>query len=269
MLMMIMLISHTLSDFIIKSSNIVLDKTKIKMSAYLSHGKWLIITSIPILIFLKVDSWIDIIIRIMGIIVIHLGLEFCKEKLQQKLVNHEKFNIINAFLFICNQIMNISIIALITSNVELEYNVFSRFLLDALLVRDGLTYADLKILFVVLYVAFSGAYFIPLIFDIVYGKVSNYGEKLNYILKVGVEEDEHSFIDEVKTGKWIGILERILILIFLFTNQLASIGIIIAVKSLARFKMMDNKIFSEYYLIGTLLSVVYTFVLYEFFQRML
>ena len=269
MLMMIMLISHTLSDFIIQSNTIVEDKTKIKMSAYLSHGKWLVITSIPILLFLKVNSWLDIIFRIMVIIVIHLGLEFCKEKLQQKLENHEKFNIINAFLFVCNQIMNISIIALITSNVEFEYNIFSRFLLDALLVRDGLTYADLKVLFVILYVAFSGAYFIPLIFDIVYGKVSNYGALLNSILKVGIEDDEHGFIDEVKTGKWIGILERILILIFLFANQLASIGVIIAVKSLARFKMMDNKIFSEYYLIGTLLSVVYTFILYEFFQRML
>ena len=268
MLMMIMLISHTLSDFIIQSSNIV-DKTKLKISAYLSHGKWLIITSIPILLFLNVNSWLDIIVRIMGIFVIHLGLDFCKEKLQRKFENHEKFNIINAFLFICNQIINISVIVLITSNVKFEYNIFSGFLPDALLVRDGLTYTDLKVLFVVLYVAFSGAYFIPLIFDIVYGKVSNYGEKLNYILKVGVEEDEHSFIDEVKTGKWIGILERILILIFLFTNQLASIGVIIAVKSLARFKMMDNKIFAEYYLIGTLLSVVYTFILFEFFQRML
>ena len=268
MLMMIMLISHTLSDFIIQSSNIV-DKTKLKMSAYLSHGKWLIITSIPILLFLNVNSWLDIIVRIMGIFVIHLSLDFGKEKLQRKFENHAKFNIINAFLFICNQIVNISFIALLTSNVNLEYNIFSRFLLDALLVRDGLTYVDLKILFVVLYVAFSGAYFIPLIFDIVYGKVSNYGTLLNSILKVGIEEDEHSFIDEVKTGKWIGILERILILIFLFTNQLASIGVIIAVKSLARFKMMDNKIFAEYYLIGTLLSVVYTFILFEFFQRML
>lgn len=70
----------------------------------------------------------------------------------------------------------------------------------------------------------------------------------------------------MKTGKWIGILERILILMFLLSNQLASIGFIIAVKSLARFKMMENKIFSEYFLIGTLMSLVYTFAIYSIFQ---
>ena len=91
---------------------------------------------------------------------------------------------------------------------------------------------------------------------------------MNRLLKVGAKTEEKKFIDEVKTGKWIGILERILISIFLFSNQISSIGFVIAVKSLARFKMMENKIFSEYYLLGTLTSVLYTFVCYAVFQML-
>jgi hypothetical protein len=90
-----------------------------------------------------------------------------------------------------------------------------------------------------------------------------------------VEEDcnkpkeANKFINEVKAGKWIGILERIIILVFLFMNQMVSIGFIVAIKSIARFKMMENKIFAEYYLLGTLLSVAYTLILYVLFNNLL
>ena len=39
-------------------------------------------------------------------------------------------------------------------------------------------------------------------------------------------------------------------------NQIGAIAIIIALKSLARFKELDDKNFAEYFLIGSLLSVL-------------
>jgi hypothetical protein len=58
-------------------------------------------------------------------------------------------------------------------------------------------------------------------------------------------------------GKWIGILERMLILIFMLQGQYGAIGLLITAKGLLRFSetgRQEEK--TEYVLIGTLLSVL-------------
>lgn len=64
-------------------------------------------------------------------------------------------------------------------------------------------------------------------------------------------------------GAVIGNLERILSAIFLAMNQIVAIGFIYTAKSIARFKEIEeNKGFAEYYLIGTLYSILYVVVAY-------
>ncbi|MBL4744797.1 MAG: DUF3307 domain-containing protein [Flavobacteriaceae bacterium] len=77
----------------------------------------------------------------------------------------------------------------------------------------------------------------------------------------------HSEIEEEKdesltsAGKWIGMLERVLILTFIVINQFAAIGFLLAAKSIFRFgdltQKKDRKL-TEYILIGTLLSFTIT-----------
>ncbi len=58
-------------------------------------------------------------------------------------------------------------------------------------------------------------------------------------------------------GRWIGYLERVLILVFIFSNNINGIGFLLAAKSIFRFgelrRSKDVKV-TEYVLIGTLLS---------------
>jgi Protein of unknown function (DUF3307) len=61
-----------------------------------------------------------------------------------------------------------------------------------------------------------------------------------------------------KAGKWIGMLERILIFCFVMLNQYEAIGFLTAAKSILRFKESEAK-HSEYVLIGTLISVATAF----------
>lgn len=62
-------------------------------------------------------------------------------------------------------------------------------------------------------------------------------------------------------GKWIGILERSLILIFLLQNQFAAIGLLITAKGLLRFSEKDRQEEkTEYVLIGSLTSVLISLV---------
>ncbi len=58
-----------------------------------------------------------------------------------------------------------------------------------------------------------------------------------------------------RVGATIGALERILIVTFILTANEAAVGFVLAAKTLARFKQLDDREFAEYYLLGTLASV--------------
>jgi len=57
-------------------------------------------------------------------------------------------------------------------------------------------------------------------------------------------------------GKWIGIIERIIVLILVLHDQYEAIGLLVAAKSIVRFNEKDRQeIKTEYLVIGTLLSI--------------
>jgi uncharacterized protein DUF3307 len=58
-----------------------------------------------------------------------------------------------------------------------------------------------------------------------------------------------------QVGATIGILERLLIVTLLLVGADVAIGFVIAAKTIARFKLLDDRDFAEYYLLGTLASV--------------
>ena len=58
-----------------------------------------------------------------------------------------------------------------------------------------------------------------------------------------------------RIGATIGILERILIVVFVLAGTDVAIGFVVGAKTLARFKLLDDRDFAEYYLLGTLASV--------------
>jgi hypothetical protein len=58
-----------------------------------------------------------------------------------------------------------------------------------------------------------------------------------------------------RIGATIGALERLLIVAFMMTGAVAAVGFVIAAKTIARFKQLDDRGFAEYYLLGTLASV--------------
>ncbi len=67
------------------------------------------------------------------------------------------------------------------------------------------------------------------------------------------EEDKN----DIKAGRIIGTLERIIMLFFINICQYSSIGLVLTAKSIARYdKISKNQSFAEYYLLGTLLSTI-------------
>lgn len=62
-------------------------------------------------------------------------------------------------------------------------------------------------------------------------------------------------VEEYNAGRYIGLLERLLVYTFVLQGQHTAIAVVIAAKGFARFKDMDQRDFAEYVVIGTLLSV--------------
>ncbi|MBU0520147.1 hypothetical protein KJ564_14565 [bacterium] len=58
-------------------------------------------------------------------------------------------------------------------------------------------------------------------------------------------------------GTQIGILERIMALTFVLLGEYNAIVLIFTAKSIARFEELKDRQFAEYYLIGTLASILF------------
>jgi hypothetical protein len=61
---------------------------------------------------------------------------------------------------------------------------------------------------------------------------------------------------EYDLGRIIGMLERVFLYFLIIWQQIGAIAILIALKSLARYKELEDKHFAEYFLIGSLLSIL-------------
>ena len=70
----------------------------------------------------------------------------------------------------------------------------------------------------------------------------------------GLDRDR-SAAPPAQVGATIGVLERLLIVTLLLVGADAAIGFVVAAKTIARFKQLEDRAFAEYYLLGTLASV--------------
>lgn len=59
-------------------------------------------------------------------------------------------------------------------------------------------------------------------------------------------------------GRWIGIFERLIFALGIIVHSWEILAAVIALKTVARFKDMDERNFAEYFLVGSLFSILWT-----------
>jgi len=64
-------------------------------------------------------------------------------------------------------------------------------------------------------------------------------------------------VNPVKAGRIVGSLERLITAIGLAAGSWEVVAAVIALKTVARFKELDDKLFAEYFLIGSLCSLLW------------
>lgn len=59
-------------------------------------------------------------------------------------------------------------------------------------------------------------------------------------------------------GRWIGAFERLIMALGIIIHSWEILAAVIALKTVARFKEMDERNFAEYFLVGSLFSILWT-----------
>jgi hypothetical protein len=76
-------------------------------------------------------------------------------------------------------------------------------------------------------------------------------------VKISIDSNgEENGQNEYNRGRIIGLLERTLVYFVVVLGQYTGIAIVVALKSIARFREFNDRNFAEYFLIGTLLSIL-------------
>lgn len=233
----LLLIAHILGDFIFQSSKIAKGKIK-NFKYFLIHCLiYSVMIFLALIWFAPFDKVILIFISIVSLHALidrlHILIKRNKDKTDKK-TNKRKRELT---AFIIDQLLHFLIIIVFSSFIQ-SVNGLGQLMIDYI----GVDQLNKLLVFGLLYLLITtpAAVLIRLVFR---------------LFSIG-DGDKKENDDLIKSGYLIGVLERFIMLTLGLSGQIGAIGFVIAAKSLARFKQLDDKHFAEKYLVGTLLSVV-------------
>ncbi len=219
-----LLLAHVITDFVLQCKYITENKIKFKFN--LLHCSILFIIST--LLIVNELSYINLLI-ITIISIFHGLIDFGKTKLEKKDCKE-----LNWLLFTIDQLFHIAVIIIVLSVFNSQFwNLFSLEINEKLLSINWF-----KTSFFFLIITFGGSYFTASVCKGFTPKESNDNSLEN-------------------AGRYIGILERVIIFASILIGRYEIIGFLIAAKSIIRHHETENKAFTEYFLIGTFTSFVW------------
>jgi hypothetical protein len=236
------LLAHILGDFVFQSKKWVNDKEKNKVKSlklYFHIGIHVLLLLLILQLNLQ-EYWLGFIL----IIISHYAIDLIKLYFQKKKTKR--------IWFFVDQVLHI-IVLVIASSFYMDFNF--DVVTDALLEK-----ITLLIVCVVLVTSVSSI--------VINNIISKWTPEQNK-----ESQKEQKKVNSLKNaGHFIGILERLLVFIFIITEHWEAIGFLLAAKSVFRFgdlKSSNELKLTEYILIGTLLSfglaivigIVYTYLI--------
>ncbi len=229
--------AHFISDFLFQTSQMAEQKCLRDKAGWLAMGGHIAIILVFNLaaFYLLLNSWCAM-FGAMAVTVTHFGIDGIKSFLKNK----KYFTLTFVLDQVLHIILIVGIVYFVTNHIAQTSYGYYEFIKQVLYLPDWNVTCDNVVWTISIGVGcvWGGACLIRSILC-----------DLKLDTKSGNEKEVHS-------GKWIGILERISILILIPLNQWAAVGLLLTAKSIARHSKMDDKQYAEYYLIGTLLSFI-------------
>jgi hypothetical protein len=248
-ILLLTLIAHTLTDFIFQTDWIIIRKKQLKAAGFWVHGAIFFILS---LLLLQGYQPLQLILYSLTLTFVHLGIDYLKAVVLRK----KDKNGTDFIVFLVDQALHFLTILLVWQWFDLSsiphLNGFYGILIGPKLLavlapenKPSLPTPESLLLWALtfLWVGWGGAILIR--------KFLNYIADKNGSLVLSSPIQNHTI---QRTGNYIGILERMLILTFVLNNSLTAVAFVFTAKSIARFNELNNREFAEYYLVGTLSS---------------
>lgn len=241
-LTLLLFIFHFVGDYHLQSETMVKEKS-LSLKGLLQHGLVHFVLLFILWIFLTLEGEALSGLLLLVLFLVHLGLDYLKAK-QESWTNLLPFRLKDWQLYLLDQVLHTLSIYLV-GEVLLSPNLIG---FEPL----GISNFALRWILLILLITKPANVSFKTCFE-------------KYQL-IPFKQEGDSVFDrpEPGAGAMIGSLERILSALFLFQSQYAAIGLIYTAKSIARYKQIEeNKRFAEYYLIGTLYSILYVLVAYH------
>ncbi len=241
---LILLFAHILGDFYFQSDRLAEEKN-IYINKVFKHSAvyaaLCIILAVPFL-----NVFITSIFILMA--VSHFIIDLLKFFYIKKITEKSKLNQQNQrIIYIADQLIHLAVIAVLAI-IFSYYN-------ETIIIPPFISSV-----FTTIGISASTAFSWLLVFLLIWKPANITIKKL---IKIHKPDNNQIGNEEIKTGSFIGLLERIIIIILLSINQYSAIGLVLTAKSIARYKRIaEEQAFAEYYLLGTLLSTITVLVSY-------
>lgn len=215
-----LILVHLLGDFLLQPNSWVGDKEKKKLGSVYLYLHVLIHTALVMIVLWDINLWwIAAIIGVTHFMIDGMKLMFQTSKTKRT-------------WFFADQLLHVTVIVLLS----VVYFPYFRW-------EDFFNQENLKLITAAVFLTVPSSIIIKTLISI--------------WTPVTVEHSKLQTESLVNAGKYIGILERLLVFVFILVNHWEGVGFMIAAKSVFRFSDLaeaKQRKLTEYVLIGTLLS---------------
>lgn len=230
---------HLLGDFYFQSDELA-DKKRNSMKELLKHSLiYFIVFFIVTIIFFdfSILKWAVI------LSIIHFVIDFLKH-----IIENSQYHIDEVKIYILDQLLHIGTIFIAVCTMIWNHEMISY---QPILVYFKIVPADLS---------FILSWLLMICIILIPASVT-----IKITLRKFQPENKDKEKGKPSAGALIGMLERLFIAMMLSVSQYSAIGFVLTAKSIARYKkIVDDPEFSEYYLLGTLLSSIIVIASYYF-----
>ncbi|MGZ5262484.1 MAG: DUF3307 domain-containing protein [Kaistella sp.] len=220
MILIPLILAHLLGDFLLQPNSWVADKEKKKLGSIYLYLHVLIHMVLVMIFLWNIDLWwIALIVGVTHFIIDGIKLSFQTAKTKRT-------------WFFVDQLLHVAVIVMLS----VLYFPYFRW-------EDFFNPENLKLITAAVFLTVPSSIIIKTLISI--------------WTPVTVEHSKLQTESLVNAGKYIGILERLLVFVFIIVNHWEGVGFMIAAKSVFRFSDLaeaKQRKLTEYVLIGTLLS---------------
>lgn len=273
MTLLLLILAHLIADFWLQTDRMVMDKRK-NITKHVFHH--LLCTSIALWMIWFTEYRDEkiifyFILPLIFIVSTHIIIDYVKISLIDSIKLTKTDNMRSLAFFLIDQLLHIG---MIFATCAIFYQINGIDYISAIISPTySLSPIEICIFLIIIFMMATNVtgHIVKHIIGSLPSELANFEGKLivrnemNHQQKIYQPRSENQLTEEYRyltysstpqaRGKYIGYIERLLVIVLTAVGAYSSIAFIIAAKSIARFKQLDDRNWAEYFLLGTLSSI--------------